>query len=426
MPQDIVNWIEDLLLSATEKTKEEFKKNKNHYEFQLIHLLIDECYRIAKENSSLKIGHLLAGSFDLLVSADYYTFIGHKGWLYCSSPEPRLYYHFTNCCPRHALLNEFFFNPSSKPGSGNIGKSTSRLLRSFLNSLLKHNKCQEEVLKGVEPVDLVVVNREQHKILFGEIKASPLLTLPISIVTEKLTTVIDGDFVEDDHSSTDLTNLFHSDLFLFVPKKLSQGWTPIYYPIGRRSSKEDYFWGYQGIINLINQDKTFLPTYFAFWDAALTCYYPKNQKSIYWLTNACGSPAPKPASWPKAKGGDGDGYETISDSKTSVGMDRTDDIKKGIYQVLKLGSEGKPVQSKWDFKVGIVSNIHPARHFEEYLQSLKDLVWTKDETGKAKRIGDLPDEQELYNLFDGVIALTESYYRDEWLKQVFTTILEVK
>ena len=42
-------------------------------------------------------------------------------------------------------------------------------------------------------------------------------------------------------------------------------------------------------------------------------------------------------------------------------MDRTDDIKKGIYQVLKLGSEGKPQSTKWNYKVGIISNIHPVR-----------------------------------------------------------------
>ena len=123
--------------------------------------------------------------------------------------------------------------------------------------------------------------------------------------------------------------------------------------------------------------------------------------------------------WPKSKGGDGSGFESISDSKTSVGMDRTDDIKKGIYQVLKLGSKGKPVSSRWNFKVGIISNIHAARHFEEYLVSLKNLVWTYDTTGKAMKAGDLNREHPLYNLFDGIIALTECHFRDEWLKQVF-------
>ncbi len=57
---------------------------------------------------------------------------------------------------------------------------------------------------------------------------------------------------------------------------------------------------------------------------------------MYYLANASGSP-PKIAKdrdgWPKK--------ESISDSKTSAGMDRTDDIKKGIYQSLKIGTNLK-------------------------------------------------------------------------------------
>lgn len=181
----------------------------------------------------------------------------------------------------------------------------------------------------------------------------------------------------------------------------------------------DRFWGYRSMIELLENDDSFLRSYYAFWSNALTKYHPKHTDSVYWLTNACGSPNPRPDSWPKSKGGDGEGYESISDSKTSVGMDRTDDIKKSIYQVLKLGSEGKPVASKWTFNVGIVSNIHAARHFEEYLESLKNLIWTNDPTGTAKKAGDLRPEHPLYNLFDGIITLTECHFRDEWLRQVF-------
>lgn len=59
----------------------------------------------------------------------------------------------------------------------------------------------------------------------------------------------------------------------------------------------------------------------------------------YWFTNSCGQPIPRPDTWPHRAG---TGYESVSDSKTSVGIDRTDDIKKGTYQILKLGAEGNP------------------------------------------------------------------------------------
>ena len=75
--------------------------------------------------------------------------------------------------------------------------------------------------------------------------------------------------------------------------------------------------------------------------------------------------------------------------------------------------------SEWDYKVGIISNIHPARHFEEYLQSLRDIVWTNDESGRASFVKDLPSEQKVFNLFDGIIALTKTYSRDEWIDKLF-------
>ncbi len=100
-------------------------------------------------------------------------------------------------------------------------------------------------------------------------------------------------------------------------------------------------------------------------------------------------------------------------------MDRTDDIKKGIYQVLKIAAAGKPKPSKMTVKTALLSNIHAVRHYDEYLRDLQDIVWTLDETGKAQQVADLPPEKNLYNLFDGIITFTHSYVRDEWIARNF-------
>ena len=412
------NWIEELLEKSKSNTKKEEKEHENPLEFELISKVIDGCYRLHKKNQGLSIGKLLASGFDLVVSADYYSSVGHKGWFYCPIPTPSLYYHFTNCCPRHALENLFYFHPSSKPESGSIGKSTSRLLRNFLNVLLKKRGRSEQILKGAEPVDVVVVNEENHHIFFGEIKASPLLTLPLRMDVEKLTDA-DGNEISDHDGDVTISAVFGKKLNLFVPKIVGGKWEEGQYPFGHRIDATDKFWGYRSMIEILNRDDEFLSDYYHFWSQALAKYHPKLTDSVYWLTNGCGAPNPRPNWWPKSKGGDGGGYESISDSKTSVGMDRTDDIKKGIYQILKLGSEGKPLSSRWQFKVGIVSNIHAARHFDEYLASLKNLIWTHDITGEAKKAGDLEPDHPFYNLFDGIIALTKCHFRDEWLMQVF-------
>ena len=170
------------------------------------------------------------------------------------------------------------------------------------------------------------------------------------------------------------------------------------------------------MVNLIESTPSFLKTYFEFWQSAIESYGQRDQSEIFWLTNACGQPSPRPDDWPRRAGASG--YESISDSKTSVGMDRTDDLKKATYQVLKIGAEGKP-NSSFIYKVGVVSNVHAVRHFDEYMGALKDIIWTRDESGNITKAKDLAPETELFNLFDGLVALTNTLARDEWVQNVF-------
>lgn len=223
------NWIEGLLKKSELNTHKEEKDHSNPLESKLIASLIDECYKIHKEDAYIPLGKILASSFDLVVSADYYSYVGHKGWYYCPTPTSSLYYHFTNCCPRHALDNIFHFHPSSKPESGSIGKSTSRLLRAFLNSLLSKRGRREKILKGAEPVDVVIVNEDTHHILFGEIKASPLLTLPLVMESEKLTDDR-GNEISDHDGNLTINTIFKQQISLFVPKFIGGGMARIQIP----------------------------------------------------------------------------------------------------------------------------------------------------------------------------------------------------
>lgn len=405
------DWIRNLIAKSELASIKEARELDTKEETNLIIKVIEKCFQLNEAGYPIPIGKLLAASFDLVVCADYYSVVLHKGWFFCPDPNPNLYFHFTNCCPRHALDNIFHFHQSSKPESGSIGKSTSRLLRNFYNVLLNRKGFSEVVIKGSEPVDVIVVNYSTKNILFGEIKASPLVTLPLVIGAEQISV--------DHEAHLTMTEIFNREIGLFVPQKTEDGWKEKIFNFGSREGVDDKFWGYRSMFKLLDAPD-FLTTYFEFWTAALEAYHPRHTQDVFWLTNACGAPNPRPAWWPKAKGGQGGGFESISDSKTSVGMDRTDDIKKGIYQVLKLGSEGKPVTSDWNFKVGIISNIHAARHAEEYLKSLQNLVWTHDVTGLATKAGDLDPSHPLYNLFDGIIALTECHFRDPWLQQIFS------
>lgn len=99
-------------------------------------------------------------------------------------------------------------------------------------------------------------------------------------------------------------------------------------------------------------------------------------------------------------------------------MDRTDDIKKGIYQVLKIGAKYKTTHK--NIKTAIISNLPALRHYDEYLLTIKDIVWTISKESFVSSWKDLPSDTPVYNLFDGIISLTKSDIRDPWIKEILS------
>lgn len=419
------NWI-------SEKVSNSYVVSGSTNEIAFIKALIDAVYEYPYptnvSNNEVKIlrGKLLAAAFDLLVSVEYYKSMGHSGWVYCPFPEeePFIYYPYTNVCPRCVLANDFRFHQANKPPSGSIGAMTSKLLGLFFEALFERHGRKIEIHKGMEPVDTIFIDNSTnpHVYLFAEVKSAPLLTLPLAMKTEKLTQEIDGTAKALlSHEKINIPQLYQTPIGLFVPVKSSgtrTGWENKIYPLGAKTNEKDTEWAYRGILSLLKTDNKFFATYASFWLAALEEYQSeaKTKLPIYWFTNGCGQPAPRPETWPKRSSGSG--YESVSDGKTSVGMDRTDDIKKATYQVLKLGAEGKTEKGK-RYLVGIVSNIHAIRHFDEYLTNLKDIIWTKDESGIVTRASQLDPNTEFYNLFDGIISLTNTVARDIWIKENF-------
>lgn len=379
--------------------------------------LIRRAIIIAHSNKlQMPIGLKIAAFYDLVISAVYYTNITNDGWLYCKDEgKNRLILPFVNCCPVHALKGEFHFHSSSKPTSAKIGQVTTRVLLLFYQELFDMQNTNIKVYKAPEPADAIFLDQENRKVLFAEIKSSPLLTPAISTYCDELISLDkDGNSIVLQHKKTANTNILHNQLNLLIPKKQGKDWNMSTFPLGIKNSSTDAVFAYSGLLELFNNNE-FIDSYLEYWNSSFRLYCTKDEsKRIFWLTNACGKPN-------NIKNWDG-GVTCISDEKTSVGMDRTDDIKKGIYQVLKLGSEGKPTADSWEYKVGILSNIHPARHFNAYLEPIKDLIWTISKEKNIKVIGDLPPETPLYNLFDGIITFTESYVKDKWVETIISNI----
>jgi hypothetical protein len=329
-----------------------------------------------------------------------------------------MFYPYTNVCPSCALNNTFVFHKANKPQSGVIGAHASRLLALFIQETLKRKNSAAQVFKGVEPVDIIFFDETTSPVtlMFAEIKAAPLFTLPLMVHSQQLTIETETGIEDAPHRETDNIQLFDGNIEIFLPFYDEQGqWAEKSYAIGSKSERQDTNWAYRGLENLLNANSEFFENFVATWRKAFESYAQRSQDTIYWFTNACGQPFPRPNDWPSRKGS---GYESVSDGKTSVGMDRTDDLKKATYQVLKIGAEGRPV-TNYSLKVGIVSNIQAVRHFDDYFASLKDIIWTRDSTGKVKLAKQLPPDAELYNLFDGIITLTQIIARDEWIETTF-------
>lgn len=391
-----------------------FKKSKmivgNECEAELITSLLDYVYSGKNVKVPRKIQ--IAAAYDLCIAATYYANITNSGWLYCNADRPRVILPFVNCCPIHAIQKQFHYHKSNKPTSAVIGQATTRVLLLFYQELLKRQHENIKVKQGTEPVDAVFID-ETNKIAFlCEIKSSPLLTPALTYECETVTDYdSDGSIVPIGHRPITAQHIINQTLSILIPELIDNEWKPNYYTLGKKTNSTDVSYAFKGLTHLVD-DNRFMDSYMTYWMHSYDAYCNINRSvSIFWLTNACGKPSNLPSDWQG-------GTTCISDEKTSVGMDRTDDIKKGIYQVLKIGSSAKESKSGWIFKVGIISNIHPARHFEVYLGSIKDLVWTiyEDDVKCAK---DLPPDWPLYNLFDGIVTFTQLYARDSWIRKTF-------
>lgn len=374
--------------------------------------LIKKSIAIAcKNDENFAFGQKIAAFYDLVISAVYYSNITNDGWLYChGNNSPRLILPFVNCCPIHALRRTFVFHNSSKPTSAKIGQATTRVLLLYFQELFALNDENIEVLKAVEPADAIFLDIVNRKVLFAEIKSSPLLTPALSTQCDLMRGLDkNGEPYPISHKKSTNPNLTNSELNIMIPIKKGNRWEMKEYHLGRKKSSTDTMFAYNGLLNLLD-DGDFVNSFLEYWVCSFNLYCKKDdQENIFWLTNACGKPNGL-TDW-------AGGSTCISDEKTSVGMDRTDDIKKGIYQVLKLGSEGKVTSNDWDCKVGILSNIHPARHFNVYLAPIKDMIWAICKEKNIRVAGDLNPQTKMFSLFDGIITFTQCYMRDSWLEK---------
>jgi len=338
-------------------------------------------------------------AFDILMSLAYIDSISDLARhlvYYPSFKSPyKLHLGFINLCtPLYIQQNIWCYQKAAKPRSGMIGKLSSEVMIRFIEILFP-NLRKVRILGGTGAADALLIH-EDGRVILCEVKASPLTTYSLLFSLPSLGKI---DALEQ-LTRTQIEQL-NTALYLYDDTLI---------PLGKIQEK---LWPFARAISFITNPKhnKTVERYVKIWQDIRCAYRDKNRESkYYYVANASGHP-PKLAreqfDWP-AK-------ESISDSKTSVGMDRTDDIKKGIYQTLKLGIEAKRNFRQYTIKTALVSNLPAYRHSQVYVEPFTDILW-----GLESAFSYEPDSKEyrcfevsLTHPFDYILTLEDSINRGE-------------
>lgn len=297
------------------------------------------------------------------------------------------------CVPCLLNSNEWRYQKAAKPQSGAIGKLTSEIILKCV-SFYFDDFTTVKSIGGVGLADAVLIHKDQT-IVLCEIKASPLTTFPFL-------------FAIPDNLG-DPTALTRSQISTLESALYLHGEVVI--PLGSPNSE---LWPFKQTAEFITSSaqNEGVEAMVAKWDEIRKAYGAKDRSSmLYYIANASGHP-PKIAKdqfdWP-AK-------ESISDSKTSAGLDRTDDIKKGIYQTFKLSIESAKEFPNHSIKTALISNLPAYRHGVDYIEPFYDVFWGQESSFIEEEQGSYSCKRsDLKRPFDYIIALDDAFTRGELL-----------
>lgn len=339
----------------------------------------------------------LPALFDLVVSAKYAErMVSDGGWIYCTGKDldegPALYFPYLKTCPRCSVKRGI--KPSAKankPVSAHIGDAASDATILILSELINQIAPGVKLGKSTDrqgDVDLVIYDQEM--IALAEIKSSPLSVYPLEIrLTRPMTEVRHGESVSKRDHSPATADIDRAEIAFYAPH------------INLRTLIE-FVSDPSKLKNLVSAWKELQDVY-----ANMRRGHGGRRSDIdnrKWLICGCGS--------------------SVDDSKNAPGMDRTDDIKKGTYQVLKFGTYYKEKCPRRILRAVLVSNFLPLHGFDRYLSEMQDVLWTKEKYSVAPSEGVTWDNllsfqaDSVFNLYDALLCLNRSIYRDEHLWEI--------
>jgi hypothetical protein len=338
----------------------------------------------------------LGAIFDWCLSLLYAEKTANTGWLYC--PDALMsFYPYIKSCPRCGRLENESISVH-KPASDAIGRYTTLCLGAILSEVCR--VCRNGFKVRILPtsrgdVDMLIF--DATTVVLCEVKSSPLYLLPLCVRYQRPLETSEGDEIAAlaTHAVITVDDLESRDLYLY----LVDG-TPIPIRLVRQDSARHLsVKGSRNPDRLCEMLKTVRDTWARMYAGYASRW--KENGHLRWFTCGCGS--------------------GVDDSKNAPGLDRTDDIKKGVYQMLKLAEKYSRGCQEKRIRVALVSNMHPIVHYDEYLKGFEDALWTReaDIQGHTDRVVFI-DSDNLLPFYDMLFTLTKSWFRDERLRQAFS------
>ena len=356
-------------------------------------------------DESQLFGLFLAAIFDLATNIEYaHKRLVNSKWIYCRREEDETstaFYSFLKQCPRCCLdigLEGRLSGAQHKPPSHHIGEITTTVIALLLKLIAQGNQSRLSIATITKQShDVDAIGYCDDFVALFEIKASPMVTYPYRYPLSAPLFQQEGDDVREyrQHQLIDVLPDM-SAIGLFLPHRQTT------IPLDRLPA--DVHWPYEAAQRAFT-DPSWVQTYFSAWLELFYAYsVPKtlrnlDEQKLSYLVNGWG--------------------DEIDSNKTKPGLGRTDDIKKGTYQLIKFGAYFNDENARLKVRGVLVGNLDPLFLRASYFDGLKNIRWGQDarfrDEGAYYRI----EKRYLHYLYSAVITFNEPIVNDTMMANSF-------